>query len=154
MKISCLQFELMEEVKLHFYSSHPPCGDATIAPKDDDSNDIHRTGAKCPEDLELTDRSGSSYHALGAVRTKPGRGDPTCSLSCSDKMAKWNLVGLQGSLVAAVTASPVSGSTITVGGESSIQPLERALIKRLEGHQETNCEMKLFQSKIPFQIKS
>jgi hypothetical protein len=35
-----------------------------------------------------------------------GRGDPTLSLSCSDKMLKWNLVGLQGSLLSSILEKP------------------------------------------------
>ena len=42
-------------------------------------NDIHRTGAKCvkggPQDNKLP---GVEYHTTGLLRTKPGRGDPTC----------------------------------------------------------------------------
>ena len=46
-----------------------------------------------PQDLKLP---GAEYHtSLGAVRTKPGRGDPTRSLSCSDKMLKWRALGMQ-----------------------------------------------------------
>ena len=46
-----------------------------------------------PQDLKLP---GAGYHtSLGAVRTKPGRGDPTRSLSCSDKMLKWRALGMQ-----------------------------------------------------------
>ena len=106
------KFELKENVKFHFYSSHPPCGDATIAPKresndvdnddiqptskrqkliDADVNsigiddirstsnrqklivdDIHRTGAKSVEGVDPLG-VGADYHALGAVRTKPGK---------------------------------------------------------------------------------
>ena len=129
--------------KFHFYSSHPPCGDATIAPKEDKSEgpdpkkprmeDIHRTGAKCLADSDLEERTGTSYHVLGEVRTKPGRGDPTLSLSCSDKMLKWNLIGLQGSFVAPLLTTPLKWSSITIGSDQfSHDALKRALFDRID----------------------
>lgn len=42
--------------------------------------------------------AGQEYRsddALGALRRKPGRGEPTTSLSCSDKLARWGMLGLQ-----------------------------------------------------------
>ena len=56
--------------------------------------DIYRTGAKCvPDGLQDSHELGSAYHNVGALRTKPGRGDPTLSMSCSDKMMKWCVLG-------------------------------------------------------------
>ena len=69
----------------------------------------------------------------GSFRTKPGRGDPTQSLSCSDKMTKWNLVGLQGSLLSALTSSPIRWSSVTVGSDQhSSTSLERTLFQRVK----------------------
>lgn len=110
------KIELNSNVSFHFFSSQTPCGDCSIFPKletnDDglspckirrvteDTNehimaesyykDIHRTGAKCVKGEEVQDPRlpGIDYHIIGPLRTKPGRGDPTSSLSCSDKMAK------------------------------------------------------------------
>ena len=70
---------------------------------------------------------------LVAFRTKPGRGDPTQSLSCSDKMTKWNLVGLQGSLLSALTTSPIRWSSVTVGSDQhNSASLERTLLQRVK----------------------
>lgn len=115
---------LRSDVTFHFFCSHTPCGDASIFPKNlgdheepekqlisndcnigepckkvrkIDDGDIHRTGAKClsddiKQDLRLP---GMNYHVVGAVRTKPGRGDRTLSVSCSDKLLRWHSSGLQ-----------------------------------------------------------
>src|SRR5882762_5705019 len=43
-------------------------------------------------------RGRDSYSLYGVLRTKPGRADslPTVSMSCSDKIAVWNVLGFQG----------------------------------------------------------
>lgn len=69
---------------------------------DNSEDDIHRTGAKCLPNATEQDPKlpGTKYHIVGAVRTKPGRGDRTSSVSCSDKILRWNYVGIQGALLA------------------------------------------------------
>uniref|UniRef100_A0A2S2NEH6 tRNA-specific adenosine deaminase 1 n=1 Tax=Schizaphis graminum TaxID=13262 RepID=A0A2S2NEH6_SCHGA len=145
-------------VTFHFFSSHTPCGDASIFPKDggkrlavdgdgtgpetkkrkindndDDDNDIHRTGAKC---LSVETRQdprlpGAAYHTVGAVRTKPGRGDRTLSVSCSDKLLRWYSSGIQGALLS-LFVEPVYLSSLTIGGGCpySESALRRAVIER------------------------
>ena len=90
--------------------------------------DIHRTGAKSNLD-PLKD--GDNFHKIGEVRTKPGRGDPTQSLSCSDKIAKWCLVGFQGSLLSAFFVEPLIPKAIIIGSQQADEEsLARAFFTR------------------------
>ena len=61
-------------------------------------------------------RGRDNYSLFGVLRTKPGRADspPTSSMSCSDKIASWNVIGIQGAL-ASLYVLPVYIDTITVG---------------------------------------
>lgn len=66
--------------------------------------------------LHSAARGRDNYSLLGALRTKPGRLDspPTNSMSCSDKIALWNVVGLQGSLLSNIMR-PIYLSAIIIG---------------------------------------
>ena len=97
-------------------------------------DDVYRTGAKCVVGgLQDPLLPGTEHHLAGTLRTKPGRGDQTLSMSCSDKLAKWNILGIQGSLIANFLESPIYISRI-VFGESPFCPtaMQRAISDRFK----------------------
>lgn len=91
----------------------------------------HRTGAK-PADppAEFVEAGSAGAGSLpGLARTKPGRGERTCCMSCSDKLARWGAMGLQGGLLALLLPSPIHFASITVGEPCSLEALRRALAR-------------------------
>lgn len=62
-------------------------------------------------------RGRAGYERLGSIRSKPGRQDspPSISFSCSDKIASWNVLGLQGGLLSEAFA-PIYIDHIVIGG--------------------------------------
>ncbi|XP_055301321.1 tRNA-specific adenosine deaminase 1 [Sitodiplosis mosellana] len=152
------KFEISSDISFHFMTTFAPCGDASIfdiessrseeviepseskrsklhEPRDEKSIDNTKTtnftGAKLiykntevPQDLMA--------QSIGDVRTKPGRGEPTLSISCSDKLAKWNVLGLQGALIYSLLDKPIYYSSITLCDHQhcDIEAAKRAIWKR------------------------
>jgi hypothetical protein len=97
------------------YNEEP---DAKRACRDD-----HRTGAK-PVGEGAGDPCvpGVGYHMRAALRTKPGRGPKSYSMSCSDKIARWNIIG-------EASASQEGGGVASLGiGRAALFTKKHALL--------------------------
>lgn len=80
------------------------------------------------------------------LKRREGRGDspPTNAMSCSDKIALWSIMGIQGALLTSIGMKSVHLSTITIGGVLTSQDTygdnefiredcDRAFFRRVEG---------------------
>ncbi|KAF9535065.1 hypothetical protein CPB83DRAFT_843412 [Crepidotus variabilis] len=138
------KFKLHEDVELNLYVSTVPCGDASmrlIASTQEEQMATLKNASAIPTteiDTNETSRGRDNYARLGALRTKPGRADspPTFCMSCSDKIARWNVLGIQGA-IGSLLLDPLYLSTVVVGEvpedlrETVKEDCERAFRKRI-----------------------
>uniref|UniRef100_A0AAG5DT63 tRNA-specific adenosine deaminase 1 n=1 Tax=Anopheles atroparvus TaxID=41427 RepID=A0AAG5DT63_ANOAO len=172
------KFTLKAGHSFHFFTTHSPCGDASIFERsdgagetDDESNHDQATPAKRSrtdvrsagiekenvgnvvagggEEEKLSDaadgKTGGKLlyteedgdlmaQTIGAIRTKPGRGVRTLSVSCSDKLARWSVLGVQGALLMLLLERPIYLESIVLcaGTDYSAMALQRAIWGRFD----------------------
>jgi hypothetical protein len=117
---------------LYLYTSHAPCGPASFDAQTDRLNQedsIIRSilGIHCDTDANHNNpskvRSERAQSILVSLFKKPSRGDaiPTTSYSCSDKLSRYQMLGLQGGRMSTVFEAcgwaPLRMSGIIVGEE-------------------------------------
>lgn len=134
-------FRMKDGVALHLFVSDAPCGDASIyrlrTPKD--GNERRYTGAK----LAGADAwEHERCQALGRLRLKGARGDLPAHrrsrcMSCSDKVARWAVLGIHGSALSRLLRSPVFLDSVTVplddaaeSRQAMLEALRRGIVER------------------------
>lgn len=157
------KFQCNKNISFHFFTTHSPCGDASIySLNNEESNDeipekklklfhpttvendfigntlsgnsstnVNFTGAKViSRDTNVV--QDLMIQSSGEIRTKPGRGNPTLSMSCSDKLAKWNILGIEGSLIHNLLEKAIYLKSITFCDSKfcNVASVERAIWKR------------------------
>lgn len=146
------KLQMKAGIRLHLYVSQTPCGFASeYAKKDGKREAIERFAVKQRKSKRVhlgagvedmgdlsEDHAEEDMHLSGAkfvddnvrLSTKPGRGEPSRSYSCSDKICLWSLLGLQGAALS-LLLRPVYLASIVISGEMDEAVASRALSSRV-----------------------
>ena len=141
-------FRLVKGLELDLYISQAPCGDASMNILEDRQSEQeifdNRNNVLNAQNMNnsvnqllpnenisgIVYRGRMDYSIRGVARTKPGRIDsiPTLSMSCSDKILLWSMIGVSGSLLS-LLIEPIYISSISVA-DGVIEDLEDSFRSR------------------------
>lgn len=136
----------IKNVRYYMYISQSPCGDACILESSSDEESRLRkrrkktcdgtwnlfTGAKAvlSDDKNGTRQLDGGCQRVGILRTKPGRGSESRSVSCSDKIARWTCLGFQGALLSLLT-EPIYIDALVLPHFVYRESVRRAIVDRV-----------------------
>ena len=122
-------------VSFHLYISTSPCGDARIfSPNDEAVNqdDPHPNRHSRGVARVKIEQGEGTVLVENQVQTWDGilSGERLYTMSCSDKIARWNVLGLQGALLS-IYVEPIYLKSIIIGSLFHQQHLTRAVYSRV-----------------------
>jgi len=130
------RFQLKDGVSFHFYSSSVPCGNAAVKRRGKGSSGVEDQGAFLVKSTVSSDVVPPGTLPLGTSPFDGHWGEKRsverAPLTCSDKLAVWNAIGLQGAMLVGVMP-PVFIETFIAGWRLSGTQCVRALCRRLQG---------------------
>jgi len=134
-------YRLKEGMKYHLYISTSPCGDARIFSPHETAIEGGENGAdrhpnrKARGQLRTKIESGEGtipVRSSTGIQTWDGvlQGERLLTMSCSDKISRWNVIGIQGALLSHFV-QPIYFSSLILGSLYHSDHLSRAMFGRL-----------------------
>ncbi|XP_078085867.1 double-stranded RNA-specific editase B2 [Mustelus asterias] len=132
-------YKLKEGILFHLYISTPPCGDARLNSHREARAELHHSkplNRKVRGHLRTKIESGEGtipIRSCHSIQTWDGvlQGEQLLTMSCTDKINRWNFLGVQGSLLSHFI-EPIYLQSIVLGGTHHVGHLSRTLCQRPE----------------------
>uniref|UniRef100_A0A182P2A5 A to I editase domain-containing protein n=1 Tax=Anopheles epiroticus TaxID=199890 RepID=A0A182P2A5_9DIPT len=131
-------YTLKDGIYFHLYINTAPCGDARVfSPHENESMDVDKhPNRKARGQLRTKVESGEGtipVKSSDGIQTWDGvlQGQRLLTMSCSDKISRWNVLGLQGSLLASII-EPIYLHSIVLGSLLHPAHMYRAICGRIE----------------------
>lgn len=118
------KFRLKSGVKFHLYVSTAPCGDGRVFSHVNGKDSINGT---IPEGQLRT----KGQCALTVTKDATADVSFNMNMSCSAKLLRWNILGVQGALLSELV-EPIYFSSVILGEKFDQLHMERALYGRIE----------------------
>ena len=148
------KLDVREGVSFHLYISTAPCGDgALFTPREEPNSDlseyskehnpIFTTKQQGILRTKIEDGEGTiPIDSSDGIQTWDGllRGKRLRTMSCSDKICRWNVLGLQGALLSHFI-EPVYLTSLTLGYLYDHGHLSRAVCCRLQHNSDLNVQL-------------
>lgn len=123
------QYFLKPNYKFYLYVSTAPCGDGRVF-----SHSELSPNEQAAKFTGLLRRKGDEALDISLDKYKGNKKRIVSSMSCSDKILKWNVVGLQGALLSKFLREPIYLEAVCIGEKFQPDHFERAIYGRLNNN--------------------